>query len=67
MGISEPRYGVPAITAWIFGMPFSPSLDATSVGTGMRVPPPPRGVAVSMPLNLITPAILARPRVGTGE
>src|SRR4029077_13837539 len=48
-------------------MPLSPSFAATSLGTGTRVPPPPLGVAVSTPLNLITRAILARSRVGTGR
>ena len=55
IGISEPRYGVPAITAWIFGNPLRPSSAATSLGIGTRVPPPPPGVAVSTPSNLRGP------------
>src|SRR6266849_4037268 len=57
--MSEPRYGVPAITAWIFGIPLRPSSVATSLGIGTSVPPPPRGVEVSTPSNLTTAGILA--------
>src|SRR2546430_10144165 len=49
IGIREPRYGRPAMTAWILGIPRSFSLPATSGGTGTSVPPPPRGVGVSLP------------------
>src|SRR5438105_7795208 len=42
------------MTAWTFGIPLSPIRKATSLGTGTRVPPPPRGVEVSTPLNLVT-------------
>src|SRR4030088_1629720 len=39
-------------------MPLSPSFAATSRGTGTRQPPPPRGVGVSLPLNVtITPIL----------
>src|ERR1700694_1055702 len=59
MGIREPRYGCPAITDWTFGMPWSPSFAATSRGTGTRQPPPPRGVGVSLPLNVTIAPILS--------
>ena len=35
-------------------MPLRPNFAATSSGTGIMVPPPPRGVGVKVPLNLTT-------------